>query len=133
LLTDGYEWTPARGEDHPTPNTYQIVTFVVHCECGFGVPPSRFLERVCQHYEIETAQILPNAIAMLSAFTILCEAWLGVERALSRSMVLLLFWNVFPEEFVRRVGWIHPEEQGKVYRFSDEVLLEGFKGKVVLY
>lgn len=41
--------------------------------------PSRFLERVCRHYQIEIAQMLPNAIAMLSIFAILCEAWLGVE------------------------------------------------------
>jgi hypothetical protein len=43
------------------------------------VPPSKFLERIYRHYKIEVAQILPNAIAMLSVFAILWEAWLGVE------------------------------------------------------
>ena len=43
------------------------------------MPPSKFLERVRRHYKIEIAQTLPNAIAMLSIFAILCEAWLGVE------------------------------------------------------
>jgi hypothetical protein len=61
------------------PDTFQIMTFTVHCECGFGVPASKFLERVYRHYKIEIAQMLPNTIAMLSVFCILCEAWLGVE------------------------------------------------------
>jgi hypothetical protein len=63
LLPEGYEWTATQGQSHPTPDTFQITTFTAHCECGFGVPPSRFLERVCRHYQIEIAQMLPNAIA----------------------------------------------------------------------
>ena len=72
-------WTATQGENHVTPDTFQITTFTAHCECRFQVPPSKFLERVCRHYKIEVAQILPNAITMLSIFTILHEAWLGVE------------------------------------------------------
>ena len=72
-------WTATQGENHPTPGTFQITTFTAHCECGFGVPPSKFLERVYRHYKIKVAQMLPNAIAMLSIFTILCEPWLGVK------------------------------------------------------
>jgi len=36
LLPDGYEWNATQGQSHPTPNTYQITTYVSHCECGFG-------------------------------------------------------------------------------------------------
>jgi hypothetical protein len=81
LLPKDYEWTATQGEKHPTPNTFQITTFTAHCECGFGVPPSKFLERVCRHYRIEVAQMLPNTIAMLSVF---CLSMRGVawRRAL---------------------------------------------------
>ena len=82
LLPEGYMWTATHGEKHPTPDTFQITTFTAHCVCGFGVPPSKFLERVCSHYKIEIAQMLPNAIAMLSVFAFLCEAWLGVKSYL---------------------------------------------------
>ena len=44
LLLEGYEWTTTQGENHPTSDTFQITTFTAHCECGFGVPPSKFLE-----------------------------------------------------------------------------------------
>ena len=81
LLADRlvYEWTTTQGESRLTPDTHQISAFTAHCDCGFGVYPSKFLERVCMHYGIEIAQMLPNAIAMLSIFTLLCEAWLGIE------------------------------------------------------
>ena len=78
LLPDGSEWTTKQGESHLTPDMYQITAFTAQCGCGFGVPPSKFLERVCRHYKIEIAQMLPNAIAMPSVFAFLCEAWLGV-------------------------------------------------------
>jgi hypothetical protein len=50
LFPEGYKWTATQGQSNLTPDTFQITTFVTHCECGFGVPPSRFLERVCRHY-----------------------------------------------------------------------------------
>ena len=80
LLADQlvYEWTTTQGESHLTLDTHQITAFTAHCECRFGVYPSKFLERVYRHYKIEVAQMLPNAIAMLSVFAFLCEAWLGV-------------------------------------------------------
>ena len=83
LLQEGYVWTATQGENHVTLDTFQITTFTAHCECGFGVPPSKFLERVCRHYWIEIAQMLPKAIAMLSVFAIPCEAWLGIEPYLN--------------------------------------------------
>jgi hypothetical protein len=44
LLPEGYEWTATQGESHPTPDIFQIMTFTAHCDCGFVVPPSKFLE-----------------------------------------------------------------------------------------
>jgi hypothetical protein len=79
FLPEDYEWTATQGEKHLTPNTFQITAFTAHCECGFGVSLSKFLERVCRHYRIEVVQMLPNTIAMLSVFAFLCEVWPGVE------------------------------------------------------
>jgi hypothetical protein len=44
LLPEGYVWTATQGENQLTLDTFQITTFTVHYECGFGVPPSKFLE-----------------------------------------------------------------------------------------
>ena len=74
-----YDWTTTQGESHLTPDTHQITAFTAYCESGFGVYPSKFLERVYRHYKIKIAQMMPNAIAMLSIFTFLCEAWLGTK------------------------------------------------------
>jgi len=52
---------------------------MAHIKCGFGVHPSKFLERVSRHYGIEVCHLLPNAVSMLSVFSFLCEAWLGVK------------------------------------------------------
>ena len=55
------------------------MVFIAHFKCGFGVFPSKFLEQICRHYGIELVHLLPNAVAMLSIFAFLCEAWLGVK------------------------------------------------------
>lgn len=74
-----YEWVATKGQSHPTPDTHQVAIFIAHFLCGFGVYPSKFLERICRHYGIEIAHLLPNAVGMLSAFAVLCEAWLSIE------------------------------------------------------
>jgi len=112
-----YEWTATQGESHLTPDTNQIMVFTAHCECGFGVYPSKFLQRVCTHYGIEIARMLPNTIAMLSIFTFLCEAWLGVKPYLD-------LWRYFysgvyhsSKFFIGLVGF--SEKRRRVYPFSD--------------
>jgi len=85
-----YEWTVTKGQDCPTPDTHQAVVFIAYFKCGFGGFPSKFLERICRHYGIEIAHLLPNAVAMLSVFAFLCEAWLGVKPYLD---VWLYFYS----------------------------------------
>ena len=63
-----YEWAATKGQSHPTPDTYQAMVFIAHFKCGFGVFPSKFLERIGRHYGIELAHLLPNVVAMLSFF-----------------------------------------------------------------
>ena len=74
-----YEWVATKGQEHPIPNTYQAMVFIAHFKCDFGGFPSKFLEQICRHYGIELVHLLPNAVAMLSIFAFLCEAWLGVK------------------------------------------------------
>jgi hypothetical protein len=71
------------GQLYPTVDTNVLVAFVAHVHCGFGVHPSKFLERVCDWYNIETVHLKPNAITALSTFAILCEAFLGIEPNLN--------------------------------------------------
>lgn len=66
-------------EDHPTPDTNQVIVFIAHFLYGFGVQPSRFLEWICRFYGIKVAHLKPNTVAMLSIFAFLYEAWIGVE------------------------------------------------------
>lgn len=100
-----YKWIATKAESHPTSDTHQVAVFITHFKCGFGVYPSRFLERICRHYGIKITQMLPNAVAMLSVFAFLFEAWLGVEPYLD-------LWRYFysgvwysKNLFIRSVGF----------------------------
>ncbi|TVU18609.1 hypothetical protein EJB05_34716, partial [Eragrostis curvula] len=63
-------------------NTTEIPVFESHFICGFNLPPSHFLERVCKYYKIELIHLKPQAITLLSIFSILCECWLGTAPSL---------------------------------------------------
>jgi Putative gypsy type transposon len=71
------------GQAFPTADTNVLIAFVAHVQCGFGVHPSKFFERICQFYDIESCHLKPNAVTALSVFTILCEAFLGIEPNLN--------------------------------------------------
>ncbi|TVU41266.1 hypothetical protein EJB05_14769, partial [Eragrostis curvula] len=63
-------------------DTTEIPVFESHLICGFNLPPSKFLERVCKYYSIELLHLKPQAIALLSILSTLCECWLGTAPSL---------------------------------------------------
>ncbi|TVU24081.1 hypothetical protein EJB05_26477, partial [Eragrostis curvula] len=71
-------------------DTTEILVFKSHLICGFNLPPSKFLERVCKYYNIELLHRKPQAIALLSIFSTLCESWLGTAPSLD-------LWQVYHE------------------------------------
>ncbi|TVU15212.1 hypothetical protein EJB05_38720, partial [Eragrostis curvula] len=71
-------------------DTTEIPVFESHLMCGFNLPPSDFLERVCKYYNIELIHLKPQAIALLSIFSTLCECWLGTACSLD-------LWRVYHE------------------------------------
>ncbi|TVU02693.1 hypothetical protein EJB05_51794, partial [Eragrostis curvula] len=70
--------------------TTEIPVFESHLICGFNLPPSKFLERVCKFYKIELIHLKPQAISLLSIFAMLCECWLGTAPS-------LYLWRVYHE------------------------------------
>ncbi|TVU49213.1 hypothetical protein EJB05_00511, partial [Eragrostis curvula] len=73
-------------------DTTEVALLESHLICGFNLPPSHFLERVCKFYKIELVHLKPQAIALMSLFTVLCECWLGTALSLD-------LWRVCHEPF----------------------------------
>ncbi|TVU00276.1 hypothetical protein EJB05_54306 [Eragrostis curvula] len=71
-------------------DTTEIPVFKSHMICGFNLPPSKFLERVCKFYKIELIHLKPVAVSLLSLFSTLCECWLGTAPSLD-------LWRVYHE------------------------------------
>jgi hypothetical protein len=71
-------WRPAAGEAFPTEGTGEIIVFIMHIECGFGVPAGNFLRGLLQFYHIELVHLTPNSITIIATFIHLCEAYLGI-------------------------------------------------------
>ena len=62
-----------------SPHPEEIVSFVRLHERGFGVPVSRFMRALCDHYGAELHNFSPNAISQAAVFVAVCEGYLGIE------------------------------------------------------
>ncbi|TVU36168.1 hypothetical protein EJB05_18087, partial [Eragrostis curvula] len=71
-------------------DTTEIPVFESHMICGFNLPPSKFLERVCKFYKIELIHLKSQVVSLLSLFSTLCECWLGTAPSLD-------LWRVYHE------------------------------------
>ncbi|CAL5035406.1 unnamed protein product [Urochloa decumbens] len=76
------EWRVPTKDELPSPSIMEKDEFVIlslnHIMCGLRVDASDFLVSVLKHYGIEWSHLTPNSITVLSIFTHLCEAYLGV-------------------------------------------------------
>ena len=73
-------WIPPRPEEiELNPPSGYIVSLVRLHERGFGVPASRFVRALCDHYRVELHNFAPNSISQAAVFVALCEGYLGIE------------------------------------------------------
>jgi hypothetical protein len=64
--------------EFPMVDNTTIVCFESHLIAGLGLPPSKFLICILNILRCELVHLNPNAIIVLSYFTMLCECWLGI-------------------------------------------------------
>ena len=62
----------------PTPQPGERVVFIAHFERGFALPISNFFRSFLDFYGLQPHHLSANSIVSLSAFTTLCEAYLGL-------------------------------------------------------
>jgi len=73
-------WIPPRPEEtEPNPPEGYVVSLVHLHERGFGVPVSRFMRVLCDHYGAELHNFGPNSISQAAVFVAVCEGYLGIE------------------------------------------------------
>ncbi|CAN6363121.1 unnamed protein product [Urochloa humidicola] len=72
-------WRPAAGEDFPTPQTNEVVTFESFLLRGLRFPLHSFLRGLLCYYGIELFHLNPNSILQIAIFINLCEAYLGIK------------------------------------------------------
>jgi hypothetical protein len=73
----------------PMVHNSTVVCFESHLVAGLGLPLSKFLVSVMNFLTCELVHLNPNAIAVLSCFTMLCECWLGI------TLDTILFWYFY--------------------------------------
>jgi hypothetical protein len=79
--------------EFPMVDNTTIVCFESHLIAGLGLPPSKFLICILNILRCELVHLNPNAIIVLSYFTMLCECWLGIAPNTS----LFLYFMAWPD------------------------------------
>ena len=69
---------PAEGQAIPTPEPGEYVVFVSHLRRGLGFPTDPFVRGLMFYYGLEFHDLAPKSILHISAFIVVCEAFLHV-------------------------------------------------------
>ena len=69
---------PAQGQVIPTPEPGESVVFVSHLRRGLGFPMDPFVRGLMFYYGLDFHDLAPNFILNISAFIIVCEAFLRI-------------------------------------------------------
>ena len=69
---------PAEGQAIPTPEPGEYVVFVSHLRRGLGFPMDPFVRGLMFYYGLEFHDLAPESILHISAFIVVCEAFLRV-------------------------------------------------------
>ena len=69
---------PAKGQNVPTPEPNQRVVFLTHFVRGLGFPLHPFVRGLMFYYGLDFHHLAPNFILNLSAFIVVCEAFLRI-------------------------------------------------------
>ena len=70
---------PAEGQVVPTPEPIERVVFIHHFFHGLGFPVHPFVRGLMYYYWIDFYDLFPNSFLNISAFIVLCEAFLHIK------------------------------------------------------
>ena len=79
LATDIAHRLPDAGQIVPTPQPHERVVFLAHFVRGLGFPLHPFVRRLMLYYGLDFHDLAPNFILNISAFIIVCEAFLRIK------------------------------------------------------
>ena len=71
-------WLLAKGQIVPTPEPHERVVFLTHFVCGLGFPLHPFVRVLMFYYGLDFHDLAPNFILNISAFIVVCEAFLRI-------------------------------------------------------
>ena len=95
LAADIAHRLPDAGQIIPTPEPHERVVFLTHFVRGLGFPLHPFVRGLMFYYGLDFHDLAPNFILNISAFIVVCEAFLrkkkfSIEAILLPSMSLSL-------------------------------------------
>ena len=70
---------PAKGQIVPTPEPHERVVFLTHFVRGLGFPLHPFVRGLMFYYGLDIHDLVPNFIVNISAFIVVCEAFLRIK------------------------------------------------------
>ena len=70
---------PAKGQVVPTPKPNERVVFLPHFVRGLGFPLHPFVRGLIFHYGLDFHDLAPNSFLNISAFIVVCEAFLRIQ------------------------------------------------------
>ena len=79
LSNDIAHQLPEEGQLLPTPRPHERVVFLTHFVGGLGFPLHPFIRGLMFYYLLDFHNLAPNFILNISAFIIVCEAFLRVK------------------------------------------------------
>ena len=78
LSTDIAHRLPAEGQIIPTPKPQERVVFLSHFVRRLGFPLHPFVRGLMLYYGLDFHDLAPNSILNISAFIVVCEAFLRI-------------------------------------------------------
>ena len=79
LSGDIAHWLPEEGQLIPTPRPHERVVFLPHFLRGLGFPLHPFVRGLMFYYGLDFHDLAPNFILNISAFIVVCEAFLCIQ------------------------------------------------------
>ena len=79
LSDDIAHWLPDEGQLIPTPRPHERLVFLTHFLRGLGFPLHPFVRGLMFYYGLDFHDLAPNFILNISAFIVMCEAFLCIQ------------------------------------------------------
>ena len=70
---------PDEGQVIPTPGPHERVVFLAHFVRGLGFPLHPFVRGLMFYYRLDFHDLAPNFVLNISAFIVICEAFLRIK------------------------------------------------------